>query len=62
MIYSRRFYIRHLYCSHLKTWLHIVQMLQAEIKFTQLTQLCNIFVVTDKDGCFPRLSLLILII
>jgi len=43
MINYRRFSIRQLYCNHVKSWLHMCQMLQAEIKFTQLTQLCNFF-------------------
>ena len=60
MINYWRFPIRQLYCNHVKSWLHMCQMLQAEIKFTQLTQLFKFFVVTNKDGCGPSQPLQVL--
>ena len=39
MIYYRRFTVLQLYYNHVKLWLHLCQMIQTEIKLTQLTQL-----------------------
>ena len=55
MINVRRFSIYQLYSNHVKTRLQVRKMHQAEIKLTQLAQLSNFFVVTDKDGCGPLL-------
>ena len=57
MINVTRLPIHRLYSNHVKTRLQVLEMLQAEIKLTQLTQLSKIFAVTDKDRCGPLLPL-----